>query len=321
MLKSIIAGLCLGLVAAGPVQAEDVHGLWIWEGAAMVKSPAEQARLVAAVPELKLTDIYIAIGSADYKGLKDLPAFIRLMSKNGVRVWGLDGCRCYFGDADGPIALYQNVDALIRYNATAPEDARFVGFQTDNEPQDIEDYPKHFHNGLATSQLNDRQKQERQTLLANWLDIQQTVYALLKSNHLKTGAAMVSFTGDYYGEPLMIDYNGVHANVGHLMMGYTDDYVVMSYNTDPANAAARVAEQAAFASKLPPDIRPEILAAMEVDKGVEAKVSYGDTLGKNSKTAVLADRDAIAATLGAYPAFAGISLHAWSGWKALPDHP
>ena len=321
MTKTILTGLLMAAaLVVAPAGAETVHGLWVWDGAAMVKNKAEQARLLAAAPSLGLTDLYLAIGSADYKS-KDLPAFIQLMARNGVKVWGLDGCRCYFGDADGPLALYQNVDAMIRYNAAAPEDARFVGFQTDNEPQDLADYPKHFHNGLATSQLTDTQKHEREVLLHNWLDIQQTVYALLKSNHLKTGAAMVFYTGDYFGEPLTVDYNGVRANVGHLMMGYTDSYVVMSYNTDPANAANRVVEQAAFASKLPADIRPQVLASMEVDKGVEAKVSYGDTPGKDTKAAVLADRDALSAALATYPAFAGVAIHAWSGWKDLRDRP
>ncbi len=315
----------LGLIAlafwsvAGGAMAGDAHGLWIWDGPDLVKSQAQQQKLVNAIPQLELTDIYVAIPSDGYRSLKGLPAFIRLMSQHGVKVWGLDGCRCYFKDVDGPMALYQNIDALLRYNETAPQDARFTGFQTDNEPQDIPDYPKHFHNGLAASKLTPEQKADRDDLLRNWLDIQQTVHALLKNDGLRTGAAMVFFTEDYWGEPLMIDYNGIHANVGHLMMGYTDDYVVMSYNTDPDNAAGRVAGQAAFAGKLPADIRPRILAAMETDKGIEAHVSYGDTPGKATKAAVLADRTALADRLRAYPAFAGVSIHAWSGWQDLPD--
>lgn len=319
-MKAVLTGVCMAAwLRAAPTLAADVHGLWVWDGAGLVKSQAEQEKLVAAIPQLELTDIYISIPTDGYGSLKGLPGFIRLMAKNRVKVWGLDGCRCYFKDVDGPMALYQNVAALMRYNETAPEDARFTGFQTDNEPQDIADYPRHFHNGLAGSKLTPAQRTERDDLLHNWLDIQQTVYALLKQDHLRAGAAMVFFTEAYQGEPLMVDYNGVTANVGHLMMGYTDDYVVMSYNTDPENAAGRVSGQAAFASRLPADIRPRILAAMETDKGVEAHVSYGDTAGKASRAQVLADRAAIADRLRVYPAFAGVSIHAWSGWQALPD--
>ncbi len=319
-MKTILTSLLMAAsLVAAPANASDVHGLWIWDGPGLVKSPAQQQKLVAAIPRLELTDVYVAIPADGYGSLKGLPAFIRLMSQNGIKVWGLDGCRCYFKDVDGPMALYQNVAAMMRYNKTAPDDARFTGFQTDNEPQDIADYPRHFHNGLASSALTPRQKTERDDLVRNWLDIQQTVYALLKEDHLRAGAAMVFFTEDYQGEPLMIDYNGVTANVGHLMMGYTDDYVVMSYNTDPENAAGRVAGQAAFASKLPADVRPRILAAMETNTGVETHVSYGDTPGKATKAQVLADRAAIAGRLRIYPAFAGVSLHAWSGWQALPD--
>jgi len=320
MKKRYLLGLCLaGILAAASAVAAPVHGLWVWDGASLVNSQAEQSKLVAALPSLQLTDLYLAVAPADYKGLKGMGPFIRLMSQNGVKVWGLDGCRCYFKDADGALGLYQNVGALIQYNASVPEDERFTGFQTDNEPQDITDYPKHFHDGLATSQLTALQKTQRQDLLHNWVDIQQTVYALLQDAHLRTSAAMVSYTGDYYGEPLMIDYNGVSANVGHLMMGFTDDYVVMTYNTDPANAAGRAKEQVAFASELPADVRPRVLASMEVDRGIQAKVSYGDTPGKASKAVVLKDRQTIEDALSSYPAFAGVSIHDWAGWEALPS--
>lgn len=319
-MRGVLTGLLIvASLMATPAAAGDVHGLWIWDGQGLVRSAAQQQKLVAAIAQLDLTDVYVALPTNGYASLKGLPAFIRLMTQHGVKVWGLDGCRCYFKDAGGPMPLYQNVAAMMRYNEDAPEDARFTGFQTDNEPQDLPDYPKHFHNGLAASKLTPAQKSERDDLLRNWLDIQQTVYALLKEDHLRAGAAMVFFTEDYQGEPLTIDYNGVTANVGHLMMSYADDYVVMSYNTDPENAAGRVAGQAAFASQLPPDVRPRILAAMETDAGVEAHVSYGDTPGKATKAAVLADRAAISERLHVYPAFAGVSLHAWSGWQVLPD--
>lgn len=47
-------------------------------------------------------------------------------------------------------------------------------------------------------------------------------------------------------------------------------------------------------------------------------VSYGDTKGKKSKAKVLADAATIANSLAAYPAFCGVNLHSYEGWKALP---
>ena len=310
----------VAIASTAKAETRPVRGLWIWEGRNMVTSKSEQAKLLAEVDSLKLTDIYLALAAPDYRDLKSrLAAFITRMSDAGIKVWGLDGSRGFFSDANGPAGLYAHVDALLAYNGGAPETARFTGFQTDNEPQDLPDYPPHFHSGLADSQLTPQQAAEREALLLDWLNIQTTVYETLKSNDLRTGAAMVFFTEDHYGEPLRVTYKGVRASIGHFMMGVTDDYVVMSYNTDPVNAAARVAAQAAFASKLPIEARPRIIAAVETNPGVGATISYGDTPGKQSRAAVLADMAAISRQLEIYPAFAGISLHAWRGWKALPQ--
>jgi len=295
-----------------------VRGLWIWEGRDMITRKSEQDRLLAEAASLNLTDIYLALRTADYRDLKDkLSTFVTRMSAAGVQVWGLDGSRGFFNDVDGPAALYAHVDALVAYNDSVPESARFTGFQTDNEPQDLPDFPPHFHSGLPDSQLTPTQAAEREALLLDWLAIQTRVYDTMKSNGLRTGGAMVFFTENHYGEPLRITHNGVRASIGHFMMGVTDDYVVMSYNTDPINAAGRVAAQAAFASKLPADVRPRVIAAMETNPGVGATISYGDTPGKQSRAAVLADMATISRQLEIYPAFAGVSLHAWRGWQAL----
>lgn len=301
----------------------DVHGLWIWglwiwDGRDMVSHASQQARLMTEAATMGLTDIYLGLEARDYRDLKArLADFITGMTAAGIQVWGLDGSRGYFNDADGPSALYGHVDALIAYNEAVPATARFAGFQTDNEPQDVADFPAHFHNGLADSQLTPAQAAEREALLLDWLSIQTRVYDALKSHGLRTGAAMVFFTEDHYGEPLRVTWNGTRTSIGHLMMAVVDDYVVMSYNTDPAEAARRAAAQAAFASKLPQDVRPRLIAAMETNPGVGAGISYGDTPGKASKAAVLADRKTLSDILRVYPAFAGVSVHAWRGWQAL----
>jgi hypothetical protein len=302
------------------VDTRPVRGLWVWDGHDLVTRKSEQDRLIIETANLDLTDIYLALQPADYRDLRTkLAAFISRMTAADIKVWGLDGSRGFFSDADGPAALYAHVDALIAYNDDVAEAARFTGFQTDNEPQDLTSYPSHFHSGLANSQLSPVQAAEREALLLDWLSIQTHVYEALKSNGLRTGAAMIFFTEDHYGEPLQVTYKGIRGNIGHFMMGVTDDYVVMSYNTDPINAAARVAAQAAFASQLPADVRPRIIAAMETNPGVGASISYGDTPGKQSRAAVLTDMAAISRQLEIYPAFAGISLHAWRGWQALPQ--
>jgi hypothetical protein len=93
--------------------------------------------------------------------------------------------------------------------------------------------------------------------------------------------------------------------------------VVMSYNTSPDNAAGRVDAQAAYASTLPAASRPHVYASMEVTVGVGENVSYGDTLGKNSKAVVMQDMESIVGMLGNHSAFKGVALHHWDSWQAM----
>lgn len=102
------------------------------------------------------------------------------------------------------------------------------------------------------------------------------------------------------------------------MMPLLDEYVVMSYNTHPDNAAGRVDAQAAYASTLPGASRPRVYASMEVSVGVGENVSYGDTAGKNSKGAVMRDMRDIVGMLSQHEAFKGVALHHWDSWQVLP---
>ena len=103
------------------------------------------------------------------------------------------------------------------------------------------------------------------------------------------------------------------------MMPLLDEYVVMSYNTSPSNAASRVAVQAAYASTLPAASRPRVYGSMEVSTGVGANVSYGDTAGKNSKAVVMQDMAAMTEALRQHSAFQGIAFHHWSSWQIMPE--
>ncbi|KAK1048872.1 hypothetical protein LTR74_017430 [Friedmanniomyces endolithicus] len=101
-----------------------------------------------------------------------------------------------------------------------------------------------------------------------------------------------------------------------LVMPCMDEYVVMSYNTDPAKAASRVLEQAKYATKFSLEDRrmPRVFARMETGKGVGRNTSYGDTPGKESKAAVLNDMLTIERTLQPLSAFGGVLVHHWAAW-------
>ena len=91
----------------------------------------------------------------------------------------------------------------------------------------------------------------------------------------------------------------------------------MSYNTDPHNAAGRVAKQAAYASAQH-SRSTRVYAPLETHTGVGTNISSGDTSSKQSKTAVLRDIENITNFLRPHKAFSGVSIHDWAGWNALP---
>lgn len=337
---ALIAVAAIGLVLmpivptaadAGPIRsAAPMTGLWLWNSDEVLADASQQQQLVTLAQASHITDIFLYLQAADYTdGISRLRirAFNRLMSRSGLHVWGLEGWRGYFDDADGPALYYAAIDNLVAFNKAVLPAERFVGFHSDMEPQDGQGpFPRSFHNGLPDSRLSTTgggnwyptQAEDREMLMRDWLTIHQTAQAKLAAAGLKMAAAMPSWTEDYYGEPVMVTYDNVTATVGTQMMNYVSDYIVMSYNTDPANAAGRVQVQAGIASRMPLAKRPRVSAAMETHPGAGVNVSYADTPGKDSRAVVLSDMATITSLLDGYAAFGGVSLHDWVGWQTMP---
>lgn len=239
-----------------------------------------------------------------------------------LRIWGLDGDRAYLDDATGPKDFHAGIDNLIAYNHYVAASERFFGFQADNKPQDDGTHTS-FHNDIADSALSVKlgsgvwqstQAQDREMLMRNWIATYQTASNKLHAEGLQFGAAMPFWTEAYHGGEVQVSFPGsanVRQGVMKYMMLLLDEYVVMSYNTDPSNAANRVVAQAAYASTVPAASRPRVYASIEVTSGVGEKVSYADTPGKNSKAVVAQDMEAIIRILGQHSAFQGMALHHW----------
>jgi len=307
-------------------------GLWLWNSGEVLSDVPQQDQLVSLARAAGITDIFLYLTAPNYVNAasRDLVrAFNARMSQNNIHVWGLEGSRGYFSDADGPAGFYRTIDNLIQFNKGVAVDERFVGFQSDMEPQDGQEasFKSTFHNDLTDAQLSTTgggvwyatQAQDREMLMRDWLTIHKTAHDKLAAAGLKMAASMPSWTENYYGAPISVTYNNVRQSVGMHMMNYLNEYIVMSYNTDPSDAANRVLAQAQYASTLPEATRPHISASMETHAGAAVNVSYGDTVGKQSRATVLNDMDAIKTILGKYPAFSGVSLHDWVGWKSLPN--
>jgi len=307
------------------------QGVWIWNSAEVLGSANQIRSLVEGAKGNGMSDLYLYMPPSSYESTT--PALQNLISSAaavGLRVWALDGDRAYFDDADGPAMFFLGIEKLIAYNLSVSPEAQFFGFQADNEPQDHGSYAS-FHNGVTDSALKTEvgsgkwqatQAQDREMLMRSWIATYQTASKLLHAQNLHFGAAMPFWTESYHGggevQVNFPDVDSPRQSVMKHMVPLLDEYVVMSYNTSPSNAASRVAAQAAYVSELPAASRPRVYASMEVSAGVGESVSYADTPGKNSKAVVLQDMETIIAMLSQYPAFKGVALEHWSSWQLMP---
>ena len=302
-----------------------LRGMWIWNTLDLLSSPSQTDQLVIAAHQINITDVYLYVAPKMYsqyaQGLADLNSKVQA---SGVRVWALDGDRAYFESDDGQEVFMDGLRNLISFNDQQTDlCARFHGFQADIEPQDTSgDHKLPFNNGIPESQLSSEQRITRDIVLHKWVNVHTRAANFLHSYDMAFGAAMPFWLHDYEGEPITLPWpNGpkLRRCVMDLIMPLVDEYVAMSYNTDPANAAGRAAEQARYASSL---IQtgghiPRVLGSLETAKGVGANISYGDTPGKESKLAVLVDLEKIEGILEKYPAFSGMAIHHWAAWEKL----
>ena len=295
------------------------RGMWVWNFPTAISDGGEavlQSALKAGV-----TDLYLYVPAAEYQNAAvHLRQFNSKADQLGIRVWGLDGARAYFHDAEGSAEFNNSINNLIQFNAAATEDEQFVGFQADNEPADRDGYTS-FHNGIADSKLTSAQTDSRQELMHDWLSMHANAASLLHRNHARFGAAMPHWLSHYEDEPIMVRYptpSDAPAQVMHHMMQIVDDYVVMSYNTNVDVVMHLMHDVLTYAGSLPPAQRPAVHSAVETECGIGANVSYGDAPSRNSRDAMLGDIATVSQALALkYESFAGVSIHHFSAWEAL----
>jgi hypothetical protein len=325
------------------------RGLWVWNTQEVIEPTGQGTEeLLGSARSAGVTDLFIHVAPRDYLDETTQPrlrAFIDRATNAGVRVWGLDGDRGYLHDPPaslrgrryaegeapyGPTPFYDGIRNLLRYNATVAPDERFVGLQADIEPQDVGEYQT-FHDGLRDGALSPEapgvwqasQAQDREALMQDWLEIHETAGAMLHAGGLLFGAAIASWLSHYWGQPVGVSYPPGSPRRGAvellLSRGGVDDCVLMTYNTNPASVVERALPAVRFASTLAPSARPRVYGALETAPGVARGVSYGDTPGKQSRQAALIDLRIVTERLASYPAFGGMCVHDWAGWKRLPD--
>jgi hypothetical protein len=155
--------------------------------------------------------------------------------------------------------------------------------------------------------------------MRDWCTITETAATTCHSNNLLYGVDMPSWPDDYFGEAIYCTYNTVNKRVLEHIMDYVDVYSIMTYNTTPSNVVARATGELTYAGTMSAATRPEVWVSVETHCGVGANISYCDTPGKNSKSAVYTDITTIISSLSSYPALTGLNIHDWAvtGWKEL----
>lgn len=115
---------------------------WVWNTTPLLADSAAGARLTEFLEAQGFDRVFLQLpglpgetgrlggGRWDEGGLRQL---VRALRKAGLRVYALDGFRSY-ALAKHHGAVLDVVDRVVRYNRTAPPDARFHGLHHDIEP-------------------------------------------------------------------------------------------------------------------------------------------------------------------------------------------
>lgn len=301
---------------AGSGPPTHMRAMWVWSTRTVVTNHAERDRFLRYIVDAKFTDVYLYLRARDYTTLEPaLRALLLILRKSGIRAWGMEGWRGYFSDVDGPAALYGAADAMIAFNKRNA--VGFVGFHSDVEfPDGQGDGTVRFHNGVAQSKLTAKQSADRDGLLAEWLSMHATLLGKAMATDIIYSAAIPSWVDDYEGEPITAVHQGVRKGLMQHLMAVVQDYVIMSYNTNPANVISRIGGELEYADSLR-ELRPRILFGLETHAGAGIHVSYADTPSKGTRAAVLADYEAISHRASEHRSFAGGAIHDWEGWRDL----
>jgi hypothetical protein len=304
-----------GAAPAGATNGSTVRAMWVWRTDDLMARPADREAFLEAALQLRLTEVFLYLRAGDYTAHDDrLAHLLTALARIEVRAWGMEGWRGYFSDADGPAGLYAAADAMIAYNRR--HRLGFAGFHSDLEPQDGQGVGgDRFTNGVAESDLSPSQLSARDGLLAEWHAMHARLRATTAAAGLDYGAALPDWVDNYEGEPVTVAWQGERQSLLRRLLGIVPQYVVMSYNTNPAKVVERIRGELRAADR---GGEPRIVFGLETHAGAGVNVSYADTSGKRRRARVMADIETIASEIAGHPSFLGWAIHDWQGWRTLP---
>ncbi len=306
------------------------RGLWVWDYTTVIATTNETNILLNECVNSSITDLYCftteALITANAAAMRGFNAQANGL---GIRVWGLDGDRDYFSDGSGYSNLFANIDAVIAFNAASTTAEKFCGFQIDNEPPDNNGFTT-FHNDIASSALSttpgsglwqSTQELDREYLMRDWVEMHKQCKSRCANNGLLFASALPNWFDAYFGEPITCIFDhldgagAISQNVFLHLARYIDVGASMTYVTTASKLIEKIRYEVNRANTIVPPT--QIGNSIETVTGVGSGASYGDTVGKQTKAAALADLATAAAAYSGDPAYSWTNIHDWSGWKAL----
>jgi hypothetical protein len=218
-----------------------ISGLWVWS-ADSYRTTEQQARLLKFCHDYHFNhlDVHVQIKERQAQAvLTDeiaLAGFLARAAKSNVSVCALRGSPRMFFEKNRDRTL-RELEAIIRFNAGLPADARFKGVKYDVEPQTLDEW----HQAGAA----------REKIMRDYLQVLGRLKEAL--DHARTAGIRMELAVDipfwWDKEELRIAYNGQTRRFSEQVQDLTDSVTLMSYRRDPEQVKQLVKTEKEYAAR------------------------------------------------------------------------
>ena len=221
--------------ADGQETKKFTKAIWLWHTKRQLESPKNQIKLLEFCKRNGVNMIFFQMQYTLQKNKdgtyvcllkykKELQDFITRASSYGVEIQALDGFSRFALKPWHEKVLAQ-IRAIIDYNKSVPEKARFTGIHHDNEPYLIADYWGN----------------QREDIMLQYLELCERSQKLVDQSRLKSGLKNFEFGVDIpfwyeernfdYKVPVLVTWKGVQKPASHHIIDLVDNVGIMDYRT------------------------------------------------------------------------------------------